>query len=100
MLAYNDLGKMANFFMILRVSWEKISIDIFEVQLTLLQLLNLCTDSRILMNKDVLKTYSIILTHFEKYTHENEHLAHEYFSILINLKSFLNDKDLPQYDFT
>ncbi len=57
--------------MILRVNWEKISVDALEVQLTLLQLLNLCTDPRVLVNKDILKTYSIILEHFDKFIHEN-----------------------------
>lgn len=57
--------------MILRVNWEKISVDSLEVQLTLLQLLNLCTDPRVLVNKDILKTYSIILEHFDKFIHEN-----------------------------
>jgi hypothetical protein len=78
--------------MVLRVNWEKISVDTNEVQLSLLQLLNLCTDPRVLINKDILKTYSIILDHFHRFIHENEYLAQEYFLILINLKKFLTDR--------
>lgn len=55
--------------MILRVNWEKIAVDTNEVQLSLLQLLNLCTDPRVLINKDILKTYSIILDHFHRFIH-------------------------------
>jgi hypothetical protein len=61
--------------MILRVNWEKISVDILDVQFALLQLLNICTDPRVLANKDILKTFSIILEHFDKFIHLNESLA-------------------------
>jgi hypothetical protein len=71
MLTFNDINKIPNFFMQLRVNWEKISVDSEEVQLGLLEVLNLCTDSRVLANKDVLKSYSIILKHFDRFTHQH-----------------------------
>jgi hypothetical protein len=47
--------------MLLRVNCEKAVADTPEVQLALLQLLNLCTDHRLLKDKDILFTFYLTL---------------------------------------
>jgi hypothetical protein len=83
--------------MTLRINCEKIIADTIEVQLALMELLNICTDSRLLINKDIIFTYYTIIDKLSGLNQVDEKLSLDYYEILIKLKKFLVDPETANF---
>ncbi len=99
LLAFSVTGKVTNFFMLLRVNCEKAVADTPEVQLALLQLLNLCTDHRLLKEKDILYTFHLTIDRLNPLSALSEAISNEYYQVLIKLKKYLIDPEARRFDF-
>jgi hypothetical protein len=99
LLAFSETAKVTNFFMLLRVNCEKAVADTPEVQLALLQLLNLCTDHRLLKEKDILFTFHLTLDRLHSLSAASEPITTEYYLLLVKLKKYLVDPESKRFDF-
>jgi len=60
LLSFNEISKINNFFMLVRVNNHKVLTDANEVLVIYLEILNLCADPRLLKNKDISYTFYLI----------------------------------------
>lgn len=75
LLAFNELSQFTNFFIRFRAKHREIISDCSEVKLALLQLLNLCTDHRLLSTKDVFYSYDYTLPEMDCLKDVSEDIA-------------------------
>jgi hypothetical protein len=77
--------------MLLRVNSEKVVADSTEVQLVLLQVLNLCTDHRLLKEKDIIYSFHLVIDKLDALKAASEAISSEYYLLLVKLKKYLID---------
>lgn len=68
--------------------------------MALLQLLNLCTDHRLLKIKEIFYSFEYILNEMNVFKDTNEEISYEYYQLLIKLKKYLVDPEAIEYNIS
>lgn len=100
LLAFSDLSLFINFFIRFRAKHREIISDTSEVKLALLQLLNLCTDHRLLKIKEIFYSFEYTLSEMDVFKDISEEISYEYYRLLIRLKKYLIDPEAKEYDIS
>lgn len=79
LLSFNEISKINNFFMLVRVNNQKILADANEVLVVFLEILNLCADPRLLKNKDISFTFYLMVDKCDVLKDKTEQISFAYY---------------------